>query len=77
MPGVAVFITTGHSLVSFEEPEKRVHPSVHTIVLDIGARQGLWFREAQLKKHKDPVDGKTIYEYRFPATIEDIAAALN
>ena len=72
-----VFITTGHSLVSFEEPEKRVHPSVHTIVLDIGARQGLWFREAQLKKHKDPVDGKTIYEYRFPATIEDIAAALN
>jgi hypothetical protein len=76
LAGAQVFITAGHTLVSFEEREKRVHPEVDSVVLDVGSRKGLRFRGARLIAHKDPVDGQTIYEYRFPKSFEAAVAEL-
>ena len=71
LEGSQVFVTAGHTLVSFEEREKRVHPTVQTVILEIGARKGLWFRSDDLDHHID-VDGDTIYEYRFPNSAEEL-----
>lgn len=76
LTGAQVFITAGHTLVSFEEPNKRVHPEVDAVILDIGSRKGLWFRRTKLILHKNPIDGETVYEYRFPKTFEGVVADL-
>jgi hypothetical protein len=76
LPSSQVFIIARHSMVSFEELDKTVHPEILSVVLDVGSRQGLWFRAANLVAHKDPFDGEAIYEYRFPDSLEAIIADL-
>lgn len=74
--GSQVFITAGHALVSFEEREKRVHPRLGNIVLDIGDRKGLWLSPSLLTEHLDPTDGEIVYEYRFPDEWEILISTL-
>ena len=69
--GAQVFISTGHHLVSFEEPDKRVNLSLGSFALYIGDGQEFRLPREDFKEHRQ-LDGDPIYEYVFPEVESDL-----
>jgi hypothetical protein len=75
LPGSQLFITAGHTLVSFTERDKRVQPSLESIVVNVAERRGWWIPVTKAKHYTD-LSGRPVYVYEFPNTFDDLLKEL-
>lgn len=67
LPGCQLVIDVGHTLVSFDEADKRVKPDLATLVLQVADQRGWWLRADKLKR-AEPEFGSSVYVHVFPNT---------